>query len=244
MKLRGLQSNWDQLGRSDPLWAVLSHPDKRHGGWDLDEFLATGEREIDDALAEADRLGAVAGRNRALDFGCGAGRLTQALGKHFREAVGVDIAPAMIQAAERFNRQGDRCRFMLNTEPHLASFADGSFDLVYSSITLQHIPPRYAARYLNEFLRILAPKGLMVFQLPSGPGEGTAQVKRFVPAGVRTAWGRLRAAVGRPKMQMYWMSRDDIVAALRPWPYRILGVAEDWSAGPDRPSSRYIIERS
>ena len=39
--------------------------------------------------------------------------------------------------------------------------------LVYSNIVLQHIHPHYSKQYLKEFLRVLKPGGMLVFQLPS-----------------------------------------------------------------------------
>src|SRR5665213_3636683 len=38
----------------------------------------------------------------------------------------------------------------------LSRFADGSIDMIYSWITLQHVRPRYARQYIREFLRVLA----------------------------------------------------------------------------------------
>jgi hypothetical protein len=45
--------NWDRLGRSDPLWAVLTETSRRGGGWTPEEFFATGERDIALAMARA-----------------------------------------------------------------------------------------------------------------------------------------------------------------------------------------------
>jgi hypothetical protein len=49
-QLKHLRDVWATLGREDPLWAVLSSPDKRGGRWNVDEFLATGQAEIDAQL--------------------------------------------------------------------------------------------------------------------------------------------------------------------------------------------------
>lgn len=48
-------------------------------------------------------------RKHALDFGCGVGRLTQALAAHFDEVTGVDISPSMIKLAKKYSRHGDGC---------------------------------------------------------------------------------------------------------------------------------------
>ena len=42
-----------------------------------------------------------------------------------------------------------------------------AFDFVYSSLVLQHMKPEYSQNYIKEFLRILAPGGLVYFQLPA-----------------------------------------------------------------------------
>ena len=66
-----LRQTWDYLGEHDPLWAILSFPQKRGNRWQLEEFFATGQDEIDAVLqAVADRFPDVP-RGCALDFGCG-----------------------------------------------------------------------------------------------------------------------------------------------------------------------------
>jgi SAM-dependent methyltransferase len=167
MELRELQTNWDQFGRTDPMWAILTHQDKRGNGWRPDEFFATGRQEIADVLGYLAGLGLPKARRAALDFGCGLGRLTQALGEHFEWVTGVDIAPSMIEGARRHNRHGDRCRYVVNGRDDLSVFPDSSFDLIYSNIVLQHMKPEYSRRYIREFVRLLTPGGAAVFQIPS-----------------------------------------------------------------------------
>ena len=157
-----VRSNWDALGRDNPLWAIRSD----RAEWDLDEFFASGRVEVDKVLAALAELG-IRPHGVALDFGSGAGRLTQALAAVFDTAVGVDVARSMVALAEGYNRQGDRCRFVLNEAADLACFADGSFDFVYSHIVLQHVGTELAKRYIAEFLRVVAPGGIVYFQVPS-----------------------------------------------------------------------------
>ena len=45
--LAELKETWETFGQEDPLWAVLTDPSKRGGRWDVDEFFATGEREVE-----------------------------------------------------------------------------------------------------------------------------------------------------------------------------------------------------
>lgn len=161
------QARWDAYATADPLWAVLSDPARRDRRWTLDSFFETGVREISLALHRVGQLGWSPGRRRALDFGCGVGRLTQALAAHFQRVVGVDVSPAMVAHAQALNRQGARVTYVQNGAADLAAFEDGAFDFVYSDIVLQHLPPDMALGYVREFFRVLAPGGVAMFQLPS-----------------------------------------------------------------------------
>ena len=101
MNLRESQRNWDALGKADPLWTVLTWPEKKGNQWDTDEFFKTGADEIEAVMRSLESLGLDPPRGKALDFGCGVGRLTQALAGRFDEAHGVDIAESMIDMANR-----------------------------------------------------------------------------------------------------------------------------------------------
>jgi SAM-dependent methyltransferase len=167
--LKTLKRNWDEFGKRDPLWAILTAPHKRNRKWDLDEFFRTGEKEIALVMQSVDSLPLTIRRGKALDFGCGVGRLTQALGGYFDRCIGVDIAPSMLRLAKRHNKLGGRCQYLLNDSSDLRLFKSGTFDFVYSNIVLQHMKPEYGLNYVKEFIRVLAPGGLIVFQLPSEP---------------------------------------------------------------------------
>jgi SAM-dependent methyltransferase len=161
-----LANTWDVLGERDPLWAILTNPGTHGGQWDVEEFFEHGREQVDGALdlVEED-IGWRLPGGAALDFGCGVGRLAQALCRRFDRVDGVDIAPSMVRAAEQFNRFGDRCRYHLNARDDLAIFRDGSFDFIYSTYVLQHMHPVFARRYVEEFVRLLSPEGLALFQI-------------------------------------------------------------------------------
>jgi SAM-dependent methyltransferase len=167
MRFSRLRWHWERLGRRDPFWAVLTDPDKRGRRWEIDEFFRSGILEIEAVLHHARELGLPVHRRRALDFGCGAGRLTQAMAAHFERCDGVDISTSMLRHARQLNRYPDRCIYHLNVSADLSRFADASFDFVYTTLVLQHMKPSYTRGYITELLRVLAPGGLLVFQLPS-----------------------------------------------------------------------------
>ena len=155
--------DWDDLALVDPLWAVLSVDSKRDRRWDPDEFFATGEAEVEQILATATELGRPARRRRALDFGCGVGRLTRALAHRFDETVGVDVSEQMLEQARRLNADAPNITFATAEEPPA-----GPFDLVVANLVLQHLPSKPLARaYIRRLAEAANPDGLVVFQLPT-----------------------------------------------------------------------------
>ena len=218
------------------MWAILTDREKRNGGWDVDEFFTTGRAEIAQLMARSSALGRPARRGTALDFGCGAGRLTQALADYFDTVTGVDIAPAMLELARRYNRHGERCRYVLNTESHLEFFPASSFDLVYSRITLQHLPPRIIRKYLAEFIRVLRTDGLLVFQLPDRYRNWRDWLRHSL---YRIATRRI--ARRSDVMEMHGIQREKMVAWLESRGARVIDIEEDPSAGPEWLSWRYFV---
>jgi SAM-dependent methyltransferase len=58
--------------------------------------------------------------------------------------------------------------FVLNSRADLGMFESGSFDLVYSSIVLQHLRSETEIeRFIAELVRVTAADGLAVFQVPN-----------------------------------------------------------------------------
>src|SRR6185312_16415444 len=166
--LERLREVWNELGADDPLWAILSSPDKRGGRWDADEFFAKGEAEIAHVEGFCVPFARPHGRELAVDFGCGVGRLTRALAARYAHAIGVDISPSMVEQARALNAQIPNVRFVENATPRLEFLADGSVDFLYSVLTLHHIPAPLQRAYIGEFVRVLAPAGVAVFQIASG----------------------------------------------------------------------------
>jgi SAM-dependent methyltransferase len=161
--------DWETLAHADPLWAVLTDPAHKGGRWEPEEFLATGERELDEVLEEAAALGLPDSGAAFLDFGCGAGRITRAAAERFERCVGVDIAEGMVETARQLSGDRSGCEFVVNDRPDLRLFDDDTFDLAYSSVVLQHQPSsELALGYVRELARVVRPGGGLVFQLPRG----------------------------------------------------------------------------
>lgn len=166
--LRRLQKTWDQLAINDPLWAIVSFNDKKNRKWGIEDFFALGQSDIEGLfVAILDELKLSIKHHKSLDFGCGAGRLTQALCTKFHEVHGVDISQKMIDMANIYNQHPHKCFYHCNTTDHLMIFKDNTFDFILSHLVLQHIAPHMGRKYIREFMRLIKPGGLIVFQIPS-----------------------------------------------------------------------------
>ncbi|HEX8064497.1 MAG TPA: class I SAM-dependent methyltransferase [Allosphingosinicella sp.] len=104
---------------------------------------------------------------RVLDVGCGEGRFCRLLERPGRTMVGIDPTNALIEAARRRHPGGD---YRIAGAENLP-FADGSFDLVVSYLSLIDI--ERLAEAAAEMTRVLAPGGkLLLANLASHNSAG------------------------------------------------------------------------
>ena len=149
-------TNWR---RSTLIGRSCTPPGKRFGGWDEGDFFATGTASAAAIVDQMARLGHPRQRQRALDFGCGLGRMTRAFADYFDEREGVDISETMVRQAIELNAGIPGVSFAVNRATDLRQFGDRSFDFVYSAIALQHVPDRGTIEaYIGEFCRPPAPR--------------------------------------------------------------------------------------
>ena len=107
---------------------------------------------------------------RALEIGCGPGRLMLPMSRHANEIHGVDISEEMISLAAQRLLNVPHAHVQANSGYDLSGFPDGHFSLVYSCIVFQHIPSReIVLNYLLEAKRVLRPGGVMRFQVRGAP---------------------------------------------------------------------------
>ena len=246
--LRRHQRDWEDLGELDPYWAILAYPERRFGRWDLDEFFRTGAEEIARLEAEMQRLGRPARRERALDFGCGVGRLTRALATHFQRSFGVDVSAHMVATARTLNSAFPNCEFVVSGHPDLRMFPDDHFDLIYSVLVLQHLPTRAAmVAYLADFARVLAPGGLLVCQIPSHiplrrrlqPRRRLYAILRSLGFGPRVLYNRL----GLFPMRMTALAEQDVRDRLTAAGARVLEARRDLMASTAIESRTYFVTK-
>jgi len=99
--------------------------------------------------------------DQALDIATGTGHTAIAVANHVRKAIGIDIAPKMLDQARRLaaDQQCANCEFIEGSAEKLP-LADGLFTLVTSRHAPHHF--RNVDLFLQEVRRVLAPGGRFV----------------------------------------------------------------------------------
>jgi ubiquinone/menaquinone biosynthesis C-methylase UbiE len=224
--LKDLESSWNKLGQKDPLWAISTDPSKKNNKWDLDDFFNSGIREIDALMEYIEGLQIPIRTKKALDFGCGVGRLTQALASYFDVVEGIDIAPSMVELARKLNRYGDRCKYHVNPNIDLYLYDDEVFDLIYTSYVLQHIRTDYSKKYIKELLRILAPDGILVFSMLSTANTLFGEFHFVVKYPLQRIYARVYSKLKGSVMESHFIKRDQLIQLLEANGAKLIDITE------------------
>ncbi len=203
--------DWEELARRDPYFAVLT--DDRYRGEHLSaaarvEFYASGGRHVDTLFADIEAaLGETFRPARALDFGCGVGRVLGALAARSGRVVGADVATGMLDEARRHCAVSGLDNVeLVRVDDSLGALA-GSFDLIHSALVFQHIEVDRGERLLDGLCRRLTPGGVAAlhFTTASRVPRWAALLAR-ARRGFRPLHTALNLAAGRdvdyPLMQM------------------------------------------
>jgi len=93
-----------------------------------------------------------------LDVGCGVGLIERVLCGQFRNSVGVDVEPEVIEHARRTVPSADFFLFDGNTLP----FPENAFDIVFAVCVFHHVNPERRQALAAEMARVTSRNGLVV----------------------------------------------------------------------------------
>ncbi len=152
--LQQMRSDWNARALEDAYYYAAFG--RKHQA--EDEFFATGADTVRALEAELKRLdpAVVPEARRALEIGCGPGRLMRPLARNFGEIHGVDVSEEMIGMAAAKLERVPNAQVQASSGADLSAFPAESFDFVYSYAVFQHIPHRdVVLQYLSEARRVL-----------------------------------------------------------------------------------------
>jgi SAM-dependent methyltransferase len=189
-----MRDDWNDRAREDAHYYVA------FGSKDQDEagFESTAAEVVAAIEWELKRLPGDANRRswRALEIGCGPGRLIKPLSRNFGEIHGVDVSDEMVRLARQRLQGIPHAHVHATNGASLSLFADESFEIVYSYAVFQHIPSRdVVLEYMHETQRVLKPGGIFRGQFNGVPPEKAATTWSgvgFSPEDIRAFTGANR----------------------------------------------------
>jgi len=156
-------SAWEQWGARDPYFGVLTDPRFRSAAITpalKDEFFEVGRIHVlhvyDVLRKHADPAFAPL---RVLDFGCGVGRLVVPFASLAQSVEGLDVSPSMLAEAKRnCDARGIVNASLLLSDDDLSAGV-GHYDLVHSSIVLQHLQIPRGRMLFERLVQKIRPGG-------------------------------------------------------------------------------------
>jgi SAM-dependent methyltransferase len=203
---RDTDADWRELGATQPYWGVLSHPQFRSETITpegIENFYLSGRHDIAHMVETLTKLTGEAPSGPALDFGCGVGRLAEAMADYV-PTIGLDISPGMLELARKRN----------GNATYTDKLPDGPFGWINSYIVFQHIPPERGLMILKDLLARLAPGGMISIQITAWRNE---RHQRPVVTGCRRWYAdrRYRAWVKNQPVGQILMHDYNLSAVIR-----------------------------
>lgn len=164
--LRTERDRWERLAR-DPYYAVLNveaHRDARLTVEDRAAFARSGEEDMARTVDEIRRwVTPDFAPRRAVDFGCGVGRLTIPIARLAGQVTGIDISQAMLEEARRNCAASDITNAtFVSSEDYFGAIGtvDDGVDFVHAYIVFQHMPPAAGLWVADALVARLASGGV------------------------------------------------------------------------------------
>ena len=157
---------WEKFGEQNPYFGVLAEQKFQQSSLSIEakqEFFQSGFDEINQVVQNIkEYIDPAFEISRALDFGCGVGRLVIPLAQIADSVTGVDVSDAMLREAQsNCNAQGIKNARLVKSDAHLTSL-EGKYNLIHSYIVFQHIPANRGAIIFSQLLSYLSEGGVGV----------------------------------------------------------------------------------
>lgn len=161
-KVESMREEWDARAAKDAFYYIASW----RKDWDVSDFFKSGSDDYERLVAPVlDRFAFAPGGKRALELGCGAGRMTHAFIGQFGHVTAVDISAEMLDRAKQLLPGVENVAWKHSNGEDLSDTQTESIDFVFSYLVLQHLPDENLVRgYIREMLRVLKTSGICLFQ--------------------------------------------------------------------------------
>lgn len=231
-----VERNFRHMGEIEPHWSVLT--DAKFSSKNIqhtrDEFYASGEELVNEFLETAERFGLAPNKDgTCFELGCGVGRSTIWLARHFRTVIGADVSAPHLNLARQAAKDFARSNISFVRVNRLDEIEGlPQSDAFFSIIVLQHNPPPLIRHLLGVILGKLRSGGLAYFQVPTYGRSYGFRIENYLSAEVR---------LGVPEMHV--LPRSELLAVAGEKGCRVLDMSEDGAAGPSFVSNRVLLRK-
>lgn len=177
---------WEKWGSLEPYFGVITNPEFRRQHLDeaaKERFFASGRAHVEHVIRVCrERIDRSFHPRRALDFGCGVGRITLALASVSETVVGLDVSESMLREAEdnRIKHGIPNVSFLVSDD--CLSTVKGTFDFIHSFIVFQHLEVARARAIFAKLLERLASGGIFVAHFTYAKAQHPDSFGRAPPA--------------------------------------------------------------
>ena len=229
-----IEAGFRRLGATEPHWSVLTHEKYTAANIEAnkEEFYQFGAMGVEVVRKSLERVGyTMAGT--AFELGCGVGRSTIPLARHFTKVYGSDISATHLQVASEaaLSRGAPNIEWLL--VDRLSAFdAVPEFDFFFSVIVFQHNPPPVMTMMLRKLLSKLTPGGYAYFQIPTYIAGYRFESNEYL-------------AHDAPEIQMHCIPQMEVFRIVDLAGCRVLECREDTAAGDSNQilSNTFIVQR-
>ena len=157
---------WEKIGATDPYFGVCSHDQYRLSNLkeeNKEKLFISGSDHINNILNNIKKhIDPAYTPKKAVDFGCGVGRMVIPLAKIAKSVVGLDISESMLNEAKKnCENQSIKNASFFKADENLSALND-KYDFIHSFIVFQHIPVKRGERLFENLLTHLEDGGICV----------------------------------------------------------------------------------
>ena len=201
---------WEKFGKNDPYFGVLTHSKYQKSNLtneNKEEFLNSGYIYIDSVLKKIKKhLDIDYQIIKALDFGCGVGRLIIPLAELAEKVTGIDVSVSMLNEAQK-NCEARSLKnvSLLKSDDNLSLLKD-KYNFVHSFIVFQHIPVKRGERIFEKLMAHLEDGGVCIIHFTYAKNYYIQKIVPFIKNTIPFAKNLVNLIKGRtffaPQMQM------------------------------------------
>jgi trans-aconitate methyltransferase len=215
--------DWEKFGKDDAYFGVIAHPKYRKsnlteegkkeffqsGADDIDRVLSTVRRQIDQDFTI----------KKAIDFGCGVGRVLIPLASVSEEVIGIDVSDSMLdEAKENCKAQSIENVAFIKSDDTLSRLKN-KYNFIHSLIVFQHIPVTRGMQIFENLLTHLDVGGVCVVHFTYATYNKERKflsfIKKYIPFSRNFINLTLKRDFFAPQMQMNKYNLNQLLLLLQ-----------------------------